>query len=519
MSEARISYVNRMAYIHDLALDAGLRYKYNSLLQDAGAAQNSATDEFKDLNSGKADEKSVDGHEERWSWLNYYLTAKYILNDRYIFTANLTMDASSRFGPEVEEGISIAGHPFALFPSAGAAWRLSSESFMEGLTFLDELKLRLSYGLVGSDEFVNYYTRLYYSTVPYYSITGFALNGMHNPGIKWEQVKKGNAGLDLALFRERLVLNADYYSAVTEDMITYITLPSYYGFGSYINNEGSCENKGMELGIYGKILDGSLRWEVDANYSLNRNQVLSIPGGQIITAFEGGEKISMTGYPMGQFYGYRSLGVLASQDEADAANLVDKSGRRFKAGDLQFDDLDGNGVIDELDKTVIGDPHPDFMASLYNQFTFKGISLSFLLYYVQGIDLFNYVRSQMESMSGFDNQTTAVYNRWVSDGQVTDIPRASYGDPMGNNRFSSRWIEDGTYLRLSSLTLSYTFPRELAFFNKLHIYVTGTNLFTYTSYLGYDPEFSYMDGVLGQGIDYGQIPQPRTVVIGIKVGL
>jgi len=519
LGDVRASYRRRFGYIHDVGIDAGLRYNINNLMQDAAAAQNSATDEFKDLNSGKADEKAVFGTEDRWSWINYYLTANYIIDDRYIIRANLSIDASSKFGQEVDEGLTISGYPMAMLPSAGVAWRISSEPFMEGISALSELKIRASYGLVGSDDFTNYYTQLYYRTVPYYSITGFTLHGLYNPGLKWELVKKGNLGFDLALFRERLILNANLYKEVTEDMITYRSLPKYYGIEYYMSNGGSCENRGIELLVYGKILNGSLVWEVDANFSLYRNEALSLPDDQIITPFNGGEKITMEGHPMGLFYGYRSQGVFVTQEEADAFNLVDKSGRRFHAGDIHFEDLDNNGIIDEGDKAVIGDPHPDFITGVYNRFSFKGLSLGFMLQYTAGNDVFNYMRSQLESMSNYDNQSTAVYNRWNKEGQETDLPRATFGDPMGNNRFSSRWIEDGSYFRLNAVTLSYEFQRPLAFINNLNIYITGTNLFTYTRYLGYDPEFSYQNGILGQGIDYGKIPQPRSLIIGLKVGL
>ena len=168
---------------------------------------------------------------------------------------------------------------------------------------------------------------------------------------------------------------------------------------------------------------------------------------------------------------------------------------------------------------MIGDPHPHFVTGIYNRFSYRGIALGIMVTWTEGTDVFNYIRSQVESMDGYDNQTTAVYNRWQSEGQDTKIPSASFGDPMGNNRFSSRWIEDGSYLRLKHVTLSYTFRKKLAFINSLNIFLTGSNLVTITKYLGYDPEFSYMDGVLGQGIDYGKIPQPRNVMIGVKVGL
>lgn len=519
LGEVRVSYSNRFAYVHQMNVDAGSHYMINTLKQDGGAAQNSATDEFKDLNSGKVDEKSVSGSEDKWGWLNYFASLNYIFDDRYILNANLSMDASSKFGSEVNEGISMRGYPFAVLPSVGIAWRITSESFFPETGIIDEIKIRGSYGLTGSDNYTNYYTRLLYKTIPYYSVTGFTLNGLYNPGLKWEVVKKTNVGLDLAMFRERLILNVNCYRDLTEDMITYTYLPSNYGFEFYLNNGGSVENRGLEANLFGSILDRSVQWEVEGNVSTYRNQVVSLVGDQVITVFEGGEKISMVGQPMGLFYGYESLGVFSTQQEADEAGLVDKSGRRFNAGDLFFVDQDENGIIDELDKTIIGNPHPDYVAGIYNRFTFKGVSLGFLITYRTGTDVFNYIRSQVESMTGYDNQTTAIYNRWQTDGQETNIPRASFGDPMGNNRFSSRWIEDGSYLRLNTIILSYKVRRKLAFVNNLNIYITGSNLFTITKYLGYDPEFSYMDGVLGQGIDYGKIPQPRSVVAGLKIGL
>jgi TonB-linked SusC/RagA family outer membrane protein len=419
----------------------------------------------------------------------------------------------------VQEGITMAGYPFAVLPSAGVAWRISSEPFLPDVQFLDELKVRASYGLTGSDDFINYYTKLYYTTIPYYAITGFTLNSLYNPGLKWEVVKQLNIGLDLVMFKERLILNADYYQAKTEDMIISTSIPAYYGFDEYISNGGSCQNNGFEVRLYSKLINKKFQWEITANVFQYKNEVLELENDQIITSFLGGEKITKVGHSMGLFYGYQSLGVFSTQEQADQTYLLDKSGRKFNAGDIHFADLDDNGIIDEQDKTSIGDPNPDYTLGFSNNFSFKGFALNLFVYYVQGVDVFNYMRSQTESMSGIENQSTAIYNRWITDGQKTDIPRADYGDPMGNNRFSNRWIEDGSFIRLKSITLSYTFPGKLAFVNDLTIYFTGINLITSTGYLGYDPEFSYADGVLGQGIDYGKIPQPRSMVIGLKIGL
>lgn len=223
--------------------------------------------------------------------------------------------------------------------------------------------------------------------------------------------------------------------------------------------------------------------------------------------------------PFGMFYGYKSLGVFKTQEEAETADLVDKAGRHFGGGDLHFADTDGNHIINESDKGIIGNPHPDFFGGVYNKFSYGGFSLSAQLSWVWGNDVFNYMRSRIEDMSGFENQSIAIYNRWVKNGQETSMPKSAYGDPMGNARFSNRWLENGSFIRLNNITLSYTYPGKLLFIRDMTIYSSGINLFTWSKYLGYDPEFSYIDSALGQGVDYGKIPQPRTVVVGIKIGL
>jgi hypothetical protein len=186
---------------------------------------------------------------------------------------------------------------------------------------------------------------------------------------------------------------------------------------------------------------------------------------------------------------------------------------------MHFEDLDGNHIINESDKMIIGDPHPKFYGGVYNKFTWHNISLSAQISFTFGNTVFNYIRSQSESMSGYENQSASVYDRWVKDGQETDMPKSAYGDPMGNARFSNRWLEDGSYIRLSNLILSYTFPGKLFFTRNMTVYFTGNNLLTWSKYLGYDPEFSYADSAPGQGIDFGKMPQPRSVAVGIKLGL
>jgi TonB-linked SusC/RagA family outer membrane protein len=519
LNEEYLSYNNTFGSIHHLTVDAGARISSDNTEQQYGLAQNSATDEFRNLNTGKSNEVSFGGYERRSSWVSYFTSIRYKLKDRYMASLFMSMDGSSRFGHEVTDGIQLYGHPFALLPVLGLGWRVTGEPFLKDLSWLNELKLRASYGLSGSDDFPDYAGTSYYVSIPYYSVSGFYKGGIANPRIKWELIRKANAGADIALFGEKLLFSIDVYRDHTFDMVTHIDLPAYYGYNQFLDNSGECINRGIELDLFTRILNRAFKWEVDLNFSRYRNETVTPGQDMVVTEFTGGEKITRHGMPFGLFYGYKSLGVFSSQEQADAANLVDKAGRHFGGGDLHFDDLDGNHIINESDKQIIGNPHPDYFGGIYNKFTYRSISFSAQLSYVIGNDVFNYMRSKTEDMSGFQNQSAAVYKRWVKNGQETSMPRSAYGDPMDNARFSNRWLEDGSFVRLNNLTVSYTYPGKLIFIRDMTIYLTGINLFTWSKYLGYDPEFSYIDSALGQGVDYGKIPQPRSIMMGIKLGL
>lgn len=519
LNEEYISYDNIFNSIHHVSIDGGARIMVNQINQEFGLAQNSATDEFRNLNTGKSNEVSFGGYDLQYSWISYFASARYKLRDRYMASFSLSIDGSSRFGKESEAGIRLFNHPFAVLPAVGLGWRISDEPFLRKPGWLNELKLRVSYGLSGSDDFPDYQGISYYVSIPYYSVTGFYMGGIANSRIKWELIQKANAGVDLSLFGEKLMVTADVFRNRTLDMVTHRNLPSYYGYDQFIGNDGECINTGIDFELTTFLKKGNFKWDVSVNYSMYRNKVSSLKQNRIITEFTGGQKITMEGEPFGMFYGYKSLGVFSTQEEADAALLVDKTGKQFNGGDLHFEDVDGNHIINEEDKRIIGNPHPDFFGGLFNKFTFRSFSLSAQLSYVIGNDVFNFMRSKLEDMSGFHNQSTAVYNRWIKDGQETSVPRSAYADPMGNARFSDRWLEDGSFIRLNNLTFSYTYPGKLLFVRDLTVYASGVNLFTWTKYLGYDPEFSYIDSSVGQGIDYGKIPQPRIVLAGIKLGL
>jgi hypothetical protein len=285
-------------------------------------------------------------------------------------------------------------------------------------------------------------------------------------------------------------------------------------------------NRGFELGVDGRILNGKIKWDLGVNAAHNKNTLTSMSIDKTVTQIAGGNVLTATGAPVGQFYGYRTDGVYATTETANAAGLNIQRGDGtkipFRAGDVHFVNINSpDDVIDEKDMTVIGDPNPILFGSIINRVQWKRITLNFVFTYSYGNDIYNAVRASVESMSGPENQTASVLNRWNREGHVTTVPRAEWGDPMNNSRFSDRWIEDGSYIRLKNLTLSYDIPlpAKLNFLSGLQIYVTGNNLYTFTRYLGYDPEFSALQSPLGYGIDTGMMPMPRSVLFGIKLGL
>ena len=263
---------------------------------------------------------------------------------------------------------------------------------------------------------------------------------------------------------------------------------------------------------------------MQTSLSTVKNEVVEIKGDKLVTAFEGTEIVNMPGEQGNSFYGYLFEGVFTTTEEAENAGLVSERLIPFRAGDAKFTDLSGpngapDGIINNYDKTVIGSSLPEFFGGLSNTFTYKRWALNAFLQFVKGNELFNYVRFRNESMAGLQNQSTNVLNRWQYEGHETMVPRALWNDPVGNSSFSSRWVEDGSYLRVKNVSLSYTIPGKFLTFRNAQFYVSASNVFTISKYLGYDPEFSYSFSQMEQGIDYGQTPQPRQFMAGIKLGL
>jgi hypothetical protein len=276
--------------------------------------------------------------------------------------------------------------------------------------------------------------------------------------------------------------------------------------------------KGMDVSLQGRILDKQLKWEVGINAGSYRNKVTALPGNPVITSYAGATYITQPGSAANLFYGYKTQGIYrtnaAAQKEGYTVNGLPATG-----GDVRFTDIDNNHIIDEHDRQVIGNPAPDLFGGISNRLSFKRWTLDVLFTFSLGNDVYNYTRQQLESGSTTNNQTLALVNRWRADGQITDIPAVAMGDPKGNARFSDRWIEDGSYLRLRTLSVSYDIPVNARFLKYAKVYATGNNLLTFTKYLGYDPEFSAGNSIFTQGVDTGLEPLFRSVQLGVRVGL
>jgi len=477
----------------------------------------------------------VSGVNNQTNSLSNYLNVDYDFANRYFLTATVSMDGSSRFGKETQGGVSLFGRSWAIFPAVNAGWLASSERFMKDIDFVSLLKIRAGYGMTGNDGIKDYQSMAYFSGVKFMGkANGLLLANLNNPTLQWETTGTAHAGLDLGLFSDRLSFSFDYFSSNTSDLLMLKQLPIVSGLGTYWTNGGTMENKGYEFSANWKMLNlKNLKWEIGASLGHYANKITSLPVADYSTMVYGGEVRTAVGEAAGSFYGYKALGVFATQAEAEAAFKMQNAGTKtalqnqnadgttskFAAGDIHFEDKDGNGIINENDKQVIGNPNPDFYGNITSKISYKRLSLSTVFTYSYGNDVYNYFRSQLEAGKDFSNQTNIMITRWTADGQVTSQPKAVYGDPMGNSRFSTRWIEDGSYLRLKNITLSYDFPIKSNFIEGFNIWVSANNLFTFTKYLGQDPEFSAGNSVYTQGVDAGLLPLTKSYYVGIKFNL
>jgi len=529
-NDTRLSFQQQWGSVHTLAARIGARYSHSSSENDYGYGFNSATDDLVTVGNGVGELRQLGGSLGKWSWLNIYTNADYDYLNRYFFSANLTIDGSSRFGQQADGGIRINGSPYAVMPSVAAAWLLSSEEFLASQHTIDLLKLRASYGWVANEQIGNYSARKYYTTQNLLGMQGLVRANIGNPYLKWETIKKLNVGLDLAVFNERLRMTVDAFSNRTNDMLYWQYIPAATGVEYMLTNGGAMQTKGLELAVDARMTDRQWKWDIGFNISFYRNKITKLPANALLTNYGHATYMTQVGQAANLFYGYQTNGVFTTAAAAAEANQYVRTGATlspFTAGDVYFvnhadspeDQTAGVHVIDEQDRQVIGNPNPDFTGAISSRLAWNRWALDVLCTFSYGNDIYNAQRAYLETQGDYNNQSITVMNRWRADGQATHIPKATWGDPMGNARFSDRWIEDGSYLRLRTISLTYQLPFTDKLIKNATLFATANNLLTFTRYKGYDPEFSAMSGLFGQGVDNWLEPQFISTQLGIRLGL
>ena len=522
---------NKRFGIHDLDVSGGIRYVNNSLYQTSMLGYNSGNDKTPNMGSS-LQYKDTDGTDTKDISFTWWAKGDYNYMEKYYVSANLGVTSSSRFGGSVANGIRLFGVPWGFFPSISGAWIASSEPWFKS-DFVNYLKVNAGFDITGNDGFDDSASRSYFSPVKVLGKNGVSFANIGNTSLGWETTKKLTAGVYANMWENRLSVEANVFVSNTDNLLSISSLSYLTGLPETWSNGGSLSNKGFDASFNLKLVNSRLvKWEAGASIGHYKNEVTALPNDKIDYTYCGATIRTQIGSPVGVFYGYKTDGVFSTDVEARESGLrmISDTNQptRFVGGDVRFVNVDGDATvvdgvtyhtIDENDMTVIGDPNPDFYGRIFTRMGVKNLSFSATFTYSVGGDIYNYERMLLESGSRFMNQTLAVANRWTAEGQKTDIPRAEYGDPHQNNRFSDRWIEDGSYLRLKNITLSYSIPIASTYLQGITIWGSANNLFTLTKYLGSDPEFSSSNNVLTRGVDRGLLPQSTNFSLGLKINL
>jgi len=525
-SDTRLSW-NERYNAHDVSVFGGARLNFETFSHSSQLGYNTGSDKTPFMSTSLLNAMGT-GYERSWRTLDWYVQGNYNYLGRYYAQINLTATGSSRFGKDADGGIKAFGTRWGIFPSIQGSWVMTNEPWLANVKGLDYLKLTAGYDISGNDNIDINAAQSYFAASLYLNtISGLSFSGIGNTKIKWETTKRFNAGVEARFFDNRLSFGLNFFRSTTSDLLSLQTLGFLSGLKTNWANTGKMTNTGMDMTLAGKVINNKdFTWSVGASLGTYKNKVKELPNdnASIIANYYGANILTQVGNAANVFYGYKTNGVFATTEQANEAGLyeLDENGvthNQFGAGDVIFQDMDGNKEINENDMVVIGDPNPDIYGNIFTTVTYKRFKLDMNFNYSVGNDVYNYMRQQLESGSRFMNQTTAMTQRWMVEGQITNMPKATFDDPMGNARFSDRWIEDGSYLRLKSVTLSYKLPMNSTFLQGLEFWIQGNNLFTITKYLGTDPEFSSTSSVIGQGVDLGRLGQSRSLIAGVKINL
>lgn len=497
---------------HRVGLMAGMSAQWNT--NDYLNAQKNVFmfDNVHEMDNGE-EMYAIGGNETEWALLSYMARVNYSYEDRYLLTATIRRDGSSRFGKK---------HRWGTFPSVSVAWRASQEKWFPKNDYINDLKVRVGYGVTGSQASVGNYSYLasYNTSVYPFGIssgnqTALVSSTLANPYIHWEEVAQTNIGFDASLFNSRVMFSFDAYLKETRDMLVKASIPITSGFEdttTTYTNAGKVRNQGIEMSLHTINLTGELGWETNVTATYNKNKIKDLNSdvpyyiNQINNSY-----VTMLAkdYPINVFYGYVTDGIFQNQSEVNTHAVQPGA----EPGDIRFRDLNNDGVINDSDRTVIGNPNPSWLFSMNNSLSYKGFELSVFLQGIAGNKIYNANNIDNTGMAAAYNQTTDVLKRWQGEGTSNSMPRAVFGDPNQNTRVSDRFVENGSYLRLKNITLSYTFPKQWlqkAQIENARLSLSCENVATITGYSGFDPEVGI------NGIDQNRYPISRTFSLGLN---
>ncbi len=512
----------RKSFGDNNSIDAvlGISFQHNNQETFFAQGENYPGNTIQTLNAASIKRDATSDRTE-WGLNSYFTRVNYSYAQKYLLSASVRADGSSRFG---------ANNRFGVFPAVSAAWRISEEGFLKDSRLISDLKLRASWGLRGNQNIGNFASRaLIAAGANYNQLAGLAPTQLGNPDLTWEQREDIDIALEIGLFKDRLSLVVEAFQGTTNELLLGRPLVFTSGFATINENIGSIKNTGIDIGINSVNFETeNFSWTTSFNLSFYKNEILKLAGAPFAAGFASWVE---EGYALGSFRGYELVGIFQTQDEITAldnkakeltgnANAVYQSSLT-RPGDIMFSDLDGDGVITSADQKILGDANPDFYGGITNNMTFYGFDLSFFFQFTYGNKILNNTKSFAEGMNSVFGQFATVRDRWTPENTDTDIPRAVWADPNNNRRISSRFLEDGSYLRLKNVTLGYNLPSSVLQqlrLSKLRLYVSGQNLLTFTKYSGFDPEVStFGETNTAPGTDFLTFPQSRTILFGLNV--
>ncbi|MCA0228924.1 MAG: TonB-dependent receptor [Bacteroidetes bacterium] len=508
--ENYLTYNSKFNSIHSVNALLGLAWQHVDRFSSQARAQRFQDDYFQFNNLGAgAVAVAPTSSTSAYGLNSYFGRINYSLKEKYLLTFTGRIDGSSKFG---------SSNRYAVFPSAALAWRVIDEDFMKGLPVISNLKLRTSYGLTGNSEITAYqalaglgnYSVIFNNTRQ----IGIGVNRLANPDLRWEKTAQVDAGIEVGLFNNRLNLEFDVYRKLTSDMLLSAPVPSSSGYTTVSQNIGSMENRGVELGINSvNVATPNFNWSTAFNISINRNKVIALTGGADIFS---GSTIIREGQPVGSFFGFVHQGTWSLAEESEAARYLKKP------GDIKYQDVNQDGVINDNDRVIIGKGIPDGFGTLTNTFSHKNLELMVDLQFMYGNDVLFRSKHSAEDRTGIANSFKTVLNAWTPERQNTNIAQTRPVSAGYNTNNDTDRVQDGSFIRGRNLLLSYRFPTKMIekiHLNRLRAFASVQNFFLRTKFEGYDPEVSTSGSAFDQGVDLYAYPKPRVFMVGLNIGL